>query len=386
MSEQPSVASLVSALTGELLHELVADVAIQEHRLAELRRNRLARSQAAAVAGSSNGLLAPPVVNGGTLSTSPNKKDKDEGLFACLACSRQIAAPRYASHLSGCMGLTGSRRGGERRAAANGRAVNGISRSSPAASSYGSDTDNERKASTNGSKRAATSSPAINGTKKAKPAPLAPGSSTQFQPPHMGSHPLSKTMSLPASPSSPHPPSPAQPAPLQPPPRPASTAPRPSSSAMQAGKSVPSKMPASRASHPHPLATASLPSKTPARPAPPAPPKPAPIPSTAHPQPQSDRPDSESEASDSDTDAPAPKSQGAVPQKTPRVPPPPGAGPGGVPPLQAARASAAAGGAGAQKQPRKAMPVGRKAARPIAGVAADPDSSDDDASDGSGSD
>lgn len=128
---------------------------------------------------------------------------------AVLTCtSLQVAAPRYASHLSGCMGLTGSRRGAERRAAAaNGKAsganrccltfasAKGVhsrrlcSRTGSVASSHGSDTDSGGSsrlislgswskrshtfatAKSNGIKRSATASPAGGQPKPKKPKP-----------------------------------------------------------------------------------------------------------------------------------------------------------------------------------------------------------------------
>jgi hypothetical protein len=80
-----------------------------------------------------NNYLAPPISNATTSSYSrssspsgsPHKKEKDDSLYDCLNCGRSIGAPRYASHLSSCMGVGSSRRGGETRRAA--AAKNGAS-------------------------------------------------------------------------------------------------------------------------------------------------------------------------------------------------------------------------------------------------------------------
>ncbi|TNY20656.1 hypothetical protein DMC30DRAFT_438709 [Rhodotorula diobovata] len=358
---QPSRASVASSLTSEILRELVLDVAIEEHRLAGLRRARAQAAQAAGHAGVTNGHLTAPATNG--TGASPTKKD--DGLYECLVCSRQIAAPRYASHLSGCMGLGGSRRGAGRAAAA---AASGRGSSVSRPSSNGSDTDTGKA---NGTKRAASASPAGGGPKpkKPKPAPLPQSpAGGQFQPPHTGSHPLSKTMSLPASPldaaSSPagH-----------------SSLPAPSASAhqllakhlqappMQARKSLPgtpAKSPASKRPQ-HPLAQSPLHTTTATN-----------QPPSSNAMLMSDRPDSDSEDSDAEVQPVRPPAQ-----KTPRVPP------GSVPPGTAAKpgmsnAPGAAGGA-PQKAPRKAMPPGRKA---VAAVDYGSDSDDDVASAGSDSD
>lgn len=82
-----------------------------------------------------NNYLAPPSSNTPNLSHSrssspsgsPYKKEKDDSLYDCLNCGRSIGAPRYASHLSSCMGVGSSRRGGDtRRVAASNK--NGASR------------------------------------------------------------------------------------------------------------------------------------------------------------------------------------------------------------------------------------------------------------------
>ncbi|GAA5853591.1 hypothetical protein JCM5353_006009 [Sporobolomyces roseus] len=414
-SSEPTIDSLASSLTLEILHELIADVAVEEHQLAQLRRSRIAQQQASASYTAQNGLLAVPNGVNGT-STSPTKKDKDDGLFACMVCNRQVAAPRYASHLSGCMGLSGSRRG-ERRAAANAAAVsngkaNGA-RNGSGTSNYGSDTDTEKKNGINGIKRSATSSPAGQ-NKKSKPTPLSstPSTSANFQPPHIGSHPLSKTMSLPASPiNSPTATSHSIP------PRPSSVAPGAQpphqSSSSQPLQRLPSKTPSVQNGRPHPLAQTqtnapsqptNYPAKAPVRP-------PAPKPPVAKVQ-NDDRPDSDSEDSDSDlevtpsvpttsTTTKPPLPPQAQASKTPRVPPPASKSKVGVKNNGVSEGMQRNGSS--QKQPRKQMPgsaggggngagngagaVGRKAARPIAGVNPnDSASSDEEGSDGSGSD
>ncbi|BGP29639.1 hypothetical protein JCM10296v2_001378 [Rhodotorula toruloides] len=358
-----------AALTAQLIHELIVDVAVEEHRLALLRRERTAAAQQAGLDGGLNGAAGTGAVNGADAGTSPVKKD--EGLFECLVCSRQIAAPRYASHLSGCMGLGGSRRGGERRAAAASSRANGASRTGSVASSYGSDSEN---AKSNGIKRSAMASPA-NGApkpKKPKPAPLSTphGISSPFQPPHTGSHPLSKTMSLPSSPLAPSPGGPSTPQPLRTPGLPAHS-PLPldaQAPAMQARKSLPGSM-----GVPPPPSSASA-TKTPRVAHPLAQSQPAAAPRHRQAGYDPDRPDSDSENSDDELVVVPPKGQvlAQPAQKMPKGANGAGSGPG---------ASQVKG----QKTPRKAPPPGGRKA--VARAVADSGSeSDDDASAGSDSD
>ncbi|GAA5894467.1 uncharacterized protein JCM6883_002111 [Sporobolomyces salmoneus] len=378
--------SQAASLTQELLHELIADIAIEEHELSQFRKNRLNQ-------------LSPLYAQNGHLSTngtatpgvSPTKKERDEGLFSCVVCKRIIAAPRYASHLSGCMGLSGSRRG-ERRAAANAAGNGKPSRNGGSgASSYGSDTDTEKKNGANGIKRSASTTSTSGQNKKSKPTPLA-STPSSFQPPHIGSHPLSKTMSLPASPVG----SPTAAA-HSIPPRPSSVAPGALPPSQQ--QRIPSKQPAiaQTGRPPHPLAqTQHLP------PVPLKQPIARSVPSNPT-QRNDDRPDSDSEDSDSDLEIMSSQqhqstTSSSQASKTPRVPPPTLTGAVGHPSAAGVgvgmqRNGSAAGAS--QKQPRKGMnmtgaaggqAIGRKAARPIAGVNHDSASSDEDASDGSGSD
>ncbi|BGP22420.1 sgf11, transcriptional regulation [Rhodotorula toruloides] len=360
-----------AALTAQLIHELIVDLAVEEHRLAILRRERTAAAQQSGLDGALNGEAGSAPANGTEAGTSPVKKD--EGLFECLVCSRQIAAPRYASHLSGCMGLSGSRRGGERRAAAASSRTNGVSRTGSVASSYGSDSEN---AKSNGIKRSATASPA-NGApkpKKPKPAPLSTprGIASPFQPPHTGSHPLSKTMSLPSSPLAPSPGGVTTPRPLRTSVIPAHS-PLPfeaQAPAMQARKSLPGSMGGPPPPPPAPAATATK------------------IPRVAHPLAQSqpaaipratidpDRPDSDSENSDDELVVVPSKGQGQGPQ----------AQQGMVKGANGASAGAA-GTATGHKTPRKVPPPGPGGRKAVARAVADSGSeSDDDASAGSDSD
>lgn len=97
---------IATALTDEILKELVLDVVIEEKLLADRRRSRLAVYVpsvplesygtelieicicSAPSSGSSNGLLAVPNgTNGMSPTPSPSKKDGD---FECLVCSRQV--------------------------------------------------------------------------------------------------------------------------------------------------------------------------------------------------------------------------------------------------------------------------------------------------------
>ena len=191
----------------------------------------------------------------------------------------------------------------------------------------------------------------------------------QFQPPHTGSHPLSKTMSLPSSPldsaSSPSAHGLAAP--------PASAHALPSqqhlAAPMQAHKSLPgstgayppqpAKTPAAKRPQ-HPLAHTSTSASTSTT---------SGSTTSTSTQPSSmmlmsDRPDSDSEDSDAEVHVAVVNKPTA--QKTPRVPPggaPPGAASQGAGPAAGAGGPGAAGpGGGApQKAPRKAMPPGRKA-------------------------
>uniref|UniRef100_A0A0K3CND7 SAGA-associated factor 11 n=2 Tax=Rhodotorula toruloides TaxID=5286 RepID=A0A0K3CND7_RHOTO len=350
-----TTAQAAAALTAQLIHELIVDVAVEEHRLALLRRERTAAAQQAGLDGGLNRAAGSGAVNGADAGTSPVKKD--EGLFECLVCSRQIAAPRYASHLSGCMGLGGSRRGGERRAAAASSRAN---------------------AKSNGIKRSATASPA-NGApkpKKPKPAPFSTphGISSPSQAPHTGSHPLSKTMSLPSSPLAPSPGGPTTPQPLRTPGLPAHS-PLPldaQAPAMQARKSLPGSM-----GVPPPPPPSAGATKNPRVAHPLAQSQPAAAPRLAQAGYDPDRPDSDSENSEDELVVVPPKGQGQAQQR-------------GAQKMPKGANGAPAGGAGqvqakGQKTPRKVPPPGGRKA--VARAVADSGSeSDDDASAGSDSD
>ncbi|KWU41171.1 hypothetical protein RHOSPDRAFT_37303 [Rhodotorula sp. JG-1b] len=415
-------ADLAARLTREVLHELVQDVAIDEYRTAQLRRLNLARIPPSEASSATNGHAAATETNGTGTGLSPVKKDKDEGLFECCVCGRQIAAARYASHLSGCMGLGGSRRSGARVSAAAAAKPNGFPRPHSAASSHGSDTDTAGRS--NGVKRAASSTPTGGAPKPKKPKPIPLGTNgfplpqqIQMQPLHAAaaasSHPLAKTMSLPSSsptvtpgvsPTPLHTMTPGRPLPPPPPPPPPPaglSAPtmqaRKSLPGMNHGGGLPAKSPARPGPlHPHPL---SSPASHAA-----AQKSPRPQPHVHYRQQQqqqryvlnSDRPESDSENSEDEATAAVVGSASAqVPQKMPRP------GLGGAPDMRrsATGNGNGAGGSGgggngvggagtgsaAQKVPRKGMaatPQGRKS---VARAVADSGSSDDDASAGSDS-
>lgn len=210
-----------------------------------------------------------------------------------------------------------------------------------------------------------------------------PSTSANFQPPHIGSHPLSKTMSLPASPiNSPTATSHSIP------PRPSSVAPDAQAphqnSSSQPLQRLPSKTPSVQNGRPHPLAQtqtnalsqpSNYPTKAPVRP-------PVPKPPIAKVQ-NDDRPDSDSEDSDSDLEISSTVPSMKPPQqpqasKTPRVPPPASKTKVGT---KNGVSEGMQRNGSSQKQPRKQMPpsgggngggngagaIGRKAARPIAG-------------------
>ncbi|GAA5977107.1 hypothetical protein JCM11641_001303 [Rhodosporidiobolus odoratus] len=420
-AQQPSKEDLAKSLTDEILHELVVDIAIEEHKLAQLRRSRSRATRTPHEgAGTHNGLLAPANGTSGSAAVvSPNKKDKDEGLFECmpsfastpgapfteyqpvrLRClpsahsPAQIAVPRYASHLSGCMGLSGARRGGERRSAANSKP------GSRPGSVAGSDTESSKAY---GIKRSATASPGPGAgpkPKKAKPSAITAPGLAQYQSPHTGSHPLSKTLSLPSSPLTPTASSPAPNSAggrvVPPPPPPiSSAAPSPSSTAMHARQSSLPGQPhsATTANRPiHPLAQSASSSAS-TRPALAA--EASDSNNLAH---NSDRPDSDSE-NDSDLDTkppplpPAPaqglgRGQGKQGQKAPRAGGGGGGGgvqagapqkrPGGGGPGVGAGAGGVGGGT-SQKMPRGATSNGR----PGRAAVDSGSDSDDDASDAS---
>ncbi|GAA5943241.1 uncharacterized protein JCM15063_005304 [Sporobolomyces koalae] len=394
----PTTSSLAATLTREILHELIADITIEEYELSQRRRHRLHQVHLDSL---QRGLVENGTgTSNGTNGASPTKKDRDEGLFNCVVCNRQIAAPRYASHLSGCMGLSGSRRGERRAAATASSSVTGKSatRNGSGASSHGSDTDTEKK---NGINVSATSS---NGA---------------FQPPHIGSHPLSKTMSLPSSPvGSPSVASAGLPAYPPLPPRPSSVAPGslPSHHSQSAGRIPPPVTASSQVRASHPLSQQlppfpSAPTTTSSNP--PRSKQPAVHAASSN---TNDRPDSDSEDSDdsdieilqSANSTRGTRSAGTQGIKTPRVPPPrtgtasmtnghgnptnrgsSGMQRNGSNPIATTAATTG------MKQPRKGMQgtgsggaggISRKVARPMSGLHHDSASSDDDASEGSGSD
>lgn len=224
----PTIASMTTHLTNSLVSNIIEDLAIEEHRLACRRRAEGSLYRTASGSVSSNGFLAAPrPLASGSGGPSPGKKDKDDATYDCLNCSRSIGGPRYAIHLSGCMGLggAGGRRGEGRRAAAmasngSGKPTNGSKSGLERAgsvSSYASDDDAmsgvEKKtiilklpSSIPNNKRSA-STPVSGGPKlkKHRPAapPLVPGQiSSQLAAPHLTSHLLTKTLSAPSTPSS----------------------------------------------------------------------------------------------------------------------------------------------------------------------------------------
>ncbi|SGY70032.1 BQ5605_C004g03094 [Microbotryum silenes-dioicae] len=222
-SDEPTVASLASALMRTMLHELVTDIAIEEYRLAWRRRTSMQANEAQAKANAAERLLGP---NGessssssgaATASTSnlsrpaspfghPSPHKKDDALYECMICGRQIGAPRFASHLSSCMGLTGR----SKRTATNKAPINGKLRQVLVGFTFNK--RNGTKTNSNGLKRSASLS-GFNGTSKHKKAktsskfffetvtaPSHPANALQAQIASIGSHPLAKTLSAPAAP------------------------------------------------------------------------------------------------------------------------------------------------------------------------------------------
>ncbi|KAF8640935.1 hypothetical protein AX17_000582 [Amanita inopinata Kibby_2008] len=117
-----------------MLDDLAVDAALQSHQ--EILRSRAVcsichtRCQAVHTPGPSNAVApsrantplsadAKPVLNGTGTSTptSSAKTDNNTPYLECVNCNRQIAASRYAPHLSSCMGLATARRGAVRASA-----------------------------------------------------------------------------------------------------------------------------------------------------------------------------------------------------------------------------------------------------------------------------
>ncbi|KAI5481031.1 Sgf11, transcriptional regulation [Pseudohyphozyma bogoriensis] len=280
-SSPPTVASLTAFLTNALLRTVVTDLAIEEHRKECRRRAEGWGLDSVEL----KGMLAPLRASTPGTSTSPAKKDKDDALYECLNCQRSIGSARYASHLSGCLGLSGN--GGTRRraaaaaaAASNGAAKNGLPRLG-ASSSYVSEDEalsgTEKKTNVvklglnSNNKRSASQPPSNSNVKPKKARPI---------PAPIASHPLAKTLSAPQSPIKP----------LGLPTPPPSQSPAPT--------------PVALAARPIPIAAA-VPGSSP------------------HKQMDDDRPDSDS--SDDDSDAgkkrgPVPLSRNGVGVKVPKMP------------------------------------------------------------------
>ncbi|KAK4698278.1 hypothetical protein P7C70_g8004, partial [Phenoliferia sp. Uapishka_3] len=209
-SVTPTIGSLTTLLTNSLLLLLVEDLAIEEHRLACRRR---AETYSIASTSTNGFLSASAGSSSAKAGPSPSKKEQDSALYDCMNCDRtvslariyisfkqlgltslnllQIAAPRYASHLSSCMGLGGAggtRRGESRRQAAlasgNGtpKGPNGLAKQVERANSVGSYASDED---------------AMSGVDKTIPPPPGLPQAAPAPAPHLTSHPLSKTLSLP---------------------------------------------------------------------------------------------------------------------------------------------------------------------------------------------
>ncbi|KAI0824113.1 hypothetical protein BC628DRAFT_1379858 [Trametes gibbosa] len=130
-----AVAELSSTIFSAMLEEILMDAVQQSHR--EIARARAVcdvchtRCNAVHVPGPSNaGTSRIPTPNGGetnspsaTGANTPVNGASNNGTvyLACLECKREIASNRYATHLSGCMGI-GNRRGAARSATAKSKA------------------------------------------------------------------------------------------------------------------------------------------------------------------------------------------------------------------------------------------------------------------------
>ncbi|KAI0651621.1 hypothetical protein C8Q79DRAFT_47965 [Trametes meyenii] len=140
-----AVAELSSTIFSDMLEEILMGVVQQSHK--EIARARAVcdvchtRCNAVHLPGSSNaGSSRIPTPNGdpkagdgnspsatGT-NTPVNGKDGTV-YFECLECKREIASNRYATHLSGCMGI-GNRRGAARSATAKSKLASELGKSS----------------------------------------------------------------------------------------------------------------------------------------------------------------------------------------------------------------------------------------------------------------
>ncbi|KAK4048050.1 hypothetical protein OIO90_005951 [Microbotryomycetes sp. JL221] len=205
--------SQTTLLYKSLIFELVKDVAIEEHKLAWRRRNRINTARSMQI-GSSNGLLAPPGLKQTTSSSrssspapghSPHKQGSNDGVaLECLNCARMIGVARYASHLSGCMGFGGAggrASRGDRRAAVGATTASGhrpptnnVANVGPGsrASSYASDEESVKRNGANSKKRSGSANGRAR-PKKARTDKLSPLDGTTV----VGSHPLAKTYSAP---------------------------------------------------------------------------------------------------------------------------------------------------------------------------------------------
>ncbi|EIM92829.1 uncharacterized protein STEHIDRAFT_152134 [Stereum hirsutum FP-91666 SS1] len=120
---------LASRVFSTMLDDLILDAALQSHQ--EVARNRAVcdvchtRCGLAHNAGPStlamNGRSragTPSLEGGGRMGTptpgSSTPKSDGNMLLDCVVCGRQVASARYAPHLSGCMGMNGTRRGSSR--------------------------------------------------------------------------------------------------------------------------------------------------------------------------------------------------------------------------------------------------------------------------------
>ncbi|RPD81765.1 hypothetical protein L226DRAFT_564430 [Lentinus tigrinus ALCF2SS1-7] len=138
-----AVADLSSTIFSAMLEEILMDVVQQSHK--EIARSRAVCDEyscgAVHVPGSSNNASGSriPTPTGearpgdgnspmATGSNTPVNGSNGTVYFECLECKRQVASNRFATHLSGCMGLN-NRRGAARNASAKSKLGNELGKS-----------------------------------------------------------------------------------------------------------------------------------------------------------------------------------------------------------------------------------------------------------------
>ncbi|KAI0005465.1 hypothetical protein BJV74DRAFT_804578 [Russula compacta] len=130
-----SLDTLASRLFAAMLDDIAVDVALQSHQeVARSRRkcdvchtHRAATTSQSTLPSSRPG--TPPRDAGTPATGTPNGSSVNKDgtvLLDCVGCGRAMASNRYASHLSGCIGIgTGTRRAAARNATSKSKLENG---------------------------------------------------------------------------------------------------------------------------------------------------------------------------------------------------------------------------------------------------------------------